>query len=213
MDSATCLAIASQREPPVRALTIVYGQRHVREVARARSLARHFGVEEHRVVRLPVASLLPSSLTDPRRPSLRPHRSPGRGIPPTYVPARNTLFLALALGYAESHRARGIYLGVNAIDYSGYPDCRPEFLRAFDRLARRATRVGVEEGWSPKVRAPLLRLSKKEIVRWGDRLHVPWELTWSCYAGGTLPCRRCDACRLRAKGFAEAGREDPALEP
>jgi 7-cyano-7-deazaguanine synthase len=211
MDSATCLAIAARREPPVRALTILYGQRHDREVASARSLARHYGVDEHRVVRLPVASLLPSSLTDPRRPSLRPRRRAGHGIPPTYVPARNTLFLALALGYAESRRARSIYLGVNAVDYSGYPDCRPEFLRAFDRLARRATRVGVEEGWSPRVRAPLMHLSKKEIVRWGDRLGVPWGLTWSCYAGGRRPCGRCDACRLRARGFAEAGRPDPAL--
>lgn len=211
MDSATCLAIASRREPPVRALTIVYGQRHVREVARARSLARHYGALEHQVVRLPVAALLPSSLTDPHRPSLRAGRRRSGTIPPTYVPARNTLFLALALGYAESHGARSIYLGVNAVDYSGYPDCRPEFLRAFDRLARRATRVGVEEGWSPRTRAPLLRLSKAEIVRWGDRLGVPWELTWSCYAGRARPCGRCDACRLRAKGFAEAGRADPAL--
>jgi 7-cyano-7-deazaguanine synthase len=130
-------------------------------------------------------------------------------IPSTYVPARNTILLALALGAAETWRARSIYLGVNAIDYSGYPDCRPKFLRAFERLARTATRIGVEEGWSPTIRAPLLRLGKVDIVRLGEKMGVPWRLTWSCYAGGARPCGRCDACRLREKGFEEAGVLDP----
>jgi 7-cyano-7-deazaguanine synthase len=208
MDSATCLAIARREAPPVHALTVLYGQRHDREVASARRLALHFGVVSHAVLRLPIGPLLTSALTD-RRTKL-PQRGvrPGR-IPPTYVPARNTILLSLALGYAESRRAARIYLGVNAVDYSGYPDCRPEFLEAFGRLARRATRVGVEEGWAPGIRAPLLRKTKADIVRLGERLHVPWGLTWSCYAGGRRPCGRCDACRLRAKGFEEAGVADP----
>jgi 7-cyano-7-deazaguanine synthase len=211
MDSATCLALAVRKDRPVHALTLVYGQRHAREVASARALARHFGADSHAVVRLPVAPLLGSSLThpDPNRRPIPPGRR--KGIPPTYVPARNAIFLSIALGYAETRRAGSIYLGVNAIDYSGYPDCRPAFLRAFERLARVATKVGVDEGWAPAVRAPLLRLSKAEIVRRGERLHVPWAMTWSCYSGGRRPCRVCDACRLRARGFDDAGVSDPTL--
>lgn len=209
MDSATCLALARREASPVHALTVRYGQRHARELTSARALARHFGAASHSIVTLPVGPLLESALTRPGQRLPRGRARAGARIPVTYVPARNTLLLALALGMAESRRASRIYLGVNAVDYSGYPDCRPEFLRAFQRLAALATRVGVEEGWAPRLRAPLLRLSKAEIVRLGDRLRVPWELTWSCYAGGRRPCGRCDACRLRAKGFAEAGRWDP----
>ncbi len=208
MDSATCLAWASRRARPVHALTVLYGQRHAREVRSARALARHFGVARHTILRLPVGALLSSSLTDRRKPL--PDRRTVRGrIPSTYVPARNTILLSVALGYAESHRLAAIYLGANAIDYSGYPDCRPEYFRAFERLARLATKAGVEEGARIRIKTPLLRLSKAEIVRLGERLRVPWELTWSCYAGGRAPCGRCDACRLREKGFAEAGRADP----
>lgn len=208
MDSATCLALASERHPPVHALTVLYGQRHAREVRSARALARHFKVARHTVLRIPLGSLLSSALTDSNRPL--PNRArPGARIPSTYVPARNTILLALALGYAESHHLGTIYLGANAIDYSGYPDCRPEFLRAFERLAGLATKAAVERGERVRVAAPLLRLSKAEIVRLGDRLAVPWALTWSCYAGGKRPCERCDACRLRQKGFAAAGRRDP----
>src|SRR5208283_542548 len=130
---------------------------------------------------------------------------PTRRIPSTYVPARNTILLSVALGYAESHRLGTIYLGANAIDYSGYPDCRPEYFRAFERLARLATKAGVEGGARIRVETPLLRRSKADIVRLGERLGVPWALTWSCYAGGRTPCGTCDACRLRRKGFAEAG--------
>jgi 7-cyano-7-deazaguanine synthase len=211
MDSATCLALAAAREPPVHALTVLYGQRHDREVRSARALARHYAVTSHSVLTVPVGPLLDSALT--RRTARLPRTArPGpQRIPATYVPARNTILLALALGVAESHRSRAIYLGVNAIDYSGYPDCRPEYLRAFSRLARLATRVGVEEGWAPTIRAPLLRLGKGEIVRWGERLGVPWRLTWSCYAGGRSPCGRCDSCRLRAKGFRDAGVDDPTV--
>ncbi|HTZ61465.1 MAG TPA: 7-cyano-7-deazaguanine synthase QueC [Thermoplasmata archaeon] len=212
MDSATCLALAAAEGRPVHALTLVYGQRHAREVRSARALARHFGVREHTIVRLPVGPLLGSSLTDRRRRLPRRLTSTGR-IPSTYVPARNTIFLSIALGYAESRALDAIWIGANAIDYSGYPDCRPAFLRAFERLARLATKAGVEGHWRLKLRAPLLRSSKAGIVRRGERLGVPWALTWSCYAGGRRPCGVCDSCRLRARGFAEAGVRDPLLRP
>jgi len=208
MDSATCLAIASRARPPVHALTVHYGQRHARELRAARALARRYRVKRYVLLRLPVGSLLDSALTRPSRPlPSRPSRT-GR-IPVTYVPARNTILLSLALGYAESHRLGAIYLGANAIDYSGYPDCRPEYLRAFERLARLATRAGVEKGHRIRVLAPLLRKSKAGIVRAGERLGVPWGLTWSCYASGRRPCGQCDACRLRQKGFGEARVRDP----
>ncbi len=210
MDSATCLALAGRNDRPVHALTVLYGQRHAREVRSARALARRAGVVEHHVVRLPIAELLSSSLTRRGRPL--PSGGPRRGrIPSTYVPARNTILLSLALGYAESRRLGRVYLGANVVDYSGYPDCRPEFLRAFERLARLGTRAGVEGRGAPRVVAPLLRLSKTEIVRLGERLGVPWQLTWSCYAGGARPCGRCDSCRLRSKGFEEAGVTDPLV--
>jgi 7-cyano-7-deazaguanine synthase len=211
MDSATCLAMASRATAPVDALTVFYGQRHARELRSARALAKHFGVRHHSVVRLPVGSLLRSALTS--ESSRLPHpkrRAPDR-IPPTYVPARNTILLALALGYAESERLPTIYIGANAVDYSGYPDCRPAFIQEFTRLSRLATRVGVEEGWSPRVRAPLLKLTKAEIVRRGKALGVPWAQTWSCYSGGGRPCGRCAACRIRARGFREAGVRDPLV--
>ncbi len=212
MDSATCLALASKEAPPVHALSFLYGQRHARELSSATALARHFRVAEHHLVRLPLAGLLSSSLTsaDARLPSGGPRR--GR-VPSTYVPARNTILLSIALGYAESHHLGTIYFGANAIDYSGYPDCRPEFLRAFQRLARLGTRAGSERRSAPHVRAPLLTLSKTGIVRLGERLRVPWELSWSCYAGGRRPCGTCDSCRLRARGFRAAGVPDPLLGP
>lgn len=212
MDSATCLALAVQDGRPVHALTVDYGQRHARELRSARALARHYRVGRHIVLTLPLGPLLVSTLTRPGS-RLPRGRDRGRSIPPTYVPARNTILLSLALGYAESTRLGSIYLGANAIDYSGYPDCRPEFLRAFERVARVGTRRGVETGRGIEVRAPLLRLSKEAIVQLGERLRVPWELTWSCYAGGSRPCGRCDACRLRARGFRQAGRADPLVGP
>lgn len=212
MDSATCLAIASRARPPVHALTVDYGQRHARELRAAGALARSYRVKRHVLLRLPIGPLLDSALTRPSRP-LPSRPSPPGHIPGTYVPARNTILLSLALGYAESHRLGAIYLGANVIDYSGYPDCRPEYLRAFERVARLATRIGTQEGGRIRILAPLLRKSKAGIVRVGARLGVPWELTWSCYAGGRRPCRQCDACRLRAKGFRDAGVPDPLLAP
>lgn len=208
MDSATCLALATLRHPPVHALTVLYGQRHAREVRSARALARHYRVARHTVLRVPLAPLLASALTDAHRPLPSRHARGGR-IPSTYVPARNTILLSIALGYAESQGLGTIYLGANAIDYSGYPDCRPEYLRAFERLARLATQAGVEKGEYVRIEVPLLRRSKAEIVRLGERLGVPWELTWSCYAGGRRACGRCDACRLRALGFSVAAVRDP----
>lgn len=208
MDSATCLALASHEFRPVHALTVIYGQRHSREVRSARALVRHYHVAHHTILRLPLGPLLASSLTDSSRPLPKRRQFRG-GIPSTYVPARNTILLSVALGYAESHHLGTIFFGANAIDYSGYPDCRPEYLRAFERLARLATRAGVERGEAVRFEAPLLRLSKAEIVRLGERLGVPWRLTWSCYAGGPAPCGKCDACRLRQKGFVEAGHADP----
>jgi len=210
MDSATCLALAARDAPPVHALTFLYGQRHARELRSARRLAERFGVVAHRIVELPLRGLVRSSLTSPRAPL--PSKLSRRGrIPTTYVPARNTILLGIGLGYAESHQLGRVYFGANAVDYSGYPDCRPEFVRAFNALARRAVRSPREGGRPIRVVAPLLRRSKAEIVHLGERLDVPWELTWSCYAGGRRPCGRCDSCRLRARGFRSAGVADPAL--
>ncbi len=210
MDSATALAVAHRHFRRVDCLTMAYGQRHLRELQSARRLARHYRIAHHHVLELPLGQLLRSALTDVRRPLPRAQteRKPAR-IPATYVPARNTILLSIALGYAESIGAASIFIGANAIDYSGYPDCRPKYFRAFERLAGLATRAGVERGHSIRIEAPLLHLSKADIVRLGERLHVPWELTWSCYAGGRTPCGRCDSCVLRARGFAEAGIPDP----
>jgi 7-cyano-7-deazaguanine synthase len=210
LDSTTCLALVAQEPGPVHALTIVYGQRHAREVRSARAIARRYRVRNHRVVRLPLGPLLRSSLTGRGRRIPRGGVRPGR-IPSTYVPARNLIFLSIALGYAESHGLTSIVIGANAVDYSGYPDCRPEFFRSFERTAARSTRAGATGDVRFRVRAPLLRLSKAEIVRRWERLGVPWELTWSCYLGGRSPCGRCDSCRLRARGFAEAGVRDPLV--
>ncbi|MFZ0891236.1 MAG: 7-cyano-7-deazaguanine synthase QueC [Thermoplasmata archaeon] len=210
MDSATCLAIATRDEPPVHALTVIYGQRHAREVSAARKLASHWKARRHVVLTIPVGRLLDSSLTDSRRSIPRTSRAKA-GIPSTYVPARNTILLALALGYAESHGLRSIYIGVNAIDYSGYPDCRPEFLRAFGNVARLGTKIGTEDGSPVQIRAPLVRLTKADIVRLGETMRVPWKQTWSCYRGGRRPCGQCDACHLRDRGFRTAGVADPAI--
>jgi 7-cyano-7-deazaguanine synthase len=209
MDSATSLFWARSRGREIHALTVGYGQRHERELRSARRLARAAHATSHTVLELPIQPLLRSALTDPAAKV----RSSGvrAGIPGTYVPARNTILLALALGAAESRRCDSIVLGINAVDYSGYPDCRPEFLAAFRRLARLATKAGVERREEPWVEAPLLRLSKADIVRLGDRLGVPWAETWSCYKGGARPCGRCDSCRLRSRGFQDAGRDDPLL--
>jgi 7-cyano-7-deazaguanine synthase len=209
MDSATTLYVARAERLEVQALSFDYGQRHRRELAAARAVARAAGVGEPRTVRLDLAALGGSALTD-RRVRIPARRAISRGIPVTYVPARNTILLAFGLAHAEVAGADSVWIGANALDYSGYPDCRPEYFRAFQRLADLATKRAVS-GRRVRVRAPLLRKTKAEIVRLGARLGVPFRLTWSCYRGGRRPCGTCDACRLRAKGFREAGLADPAL--
>jgi 7-cyano-7-deazaguanine synthase len=211
LDSSTCLALARADGREVYALSVDYGQRHRGELARARRVARALGAHDHRVVKVDLSAFGGSALTDPAIavPKGRTPRRMAREIPVTYVPARNTVMLALALAYAETVGAEEIFVGVNAIDYSGYPDCRPGFLRAFEKVARVATKAGVS-GRPLRIRAPLLRLSKAQIVKLGTRLGVPYRITQSCYdpVGGRA-CGRCDACVLRQKGFAEAGVPDP----
>ncbi len=206
LDSATCLALVSRWGWTVHALSFDYGQRHRVELRAARALARKYRVASHRVIAIPsLGALGGSALTD--RSIRVPKRSLGKArIPITYVPARNILFLAFALGVAESTGATEIVIGANALDYSGYPDCRPEFLRAFERVAKLGTKAG-DEGGSFAIRAPLLRMSKADIVRLALALGLDTTLTTSCYdpTKGGRPCGSCDSCLLRAKGFAEAG--------
>lgn len=207
LDSATALAWARERGYQCYALSVEYGQRHDAELAAAARLARALGAAEHRVMRVDLGSLGGSALTDT---SIAVPEHGGAGIPVTYVPARNTVLLSLSLAWAEVLGATAIVIGVNAVDYSGYPDCRPEFIAAFGQLARLATKAAVE-GQSLNVLAPLLTMSKAEIVREGLRLGVDFALTVSCYQADTegRACRRCDACRLRRQGFETVGVPDP----
>jgi len=208
LDSATCLAIARAEGFAVHALTVRYGQRHAREVDQARVVASALGAASHRVVEVDLRSIGGSALTtDAEVPK---DRADDGSIPVTYVPARNTVFLSLALGLAEVVGATDLFLGVNAVDYSGYPDCRPEFVEQFQRLAALATRAGVQ-GARYTVHAPLLALSKAQIIRRGVELGVDYGLTHSCYdpAPDGRACGRCDSCRLRRQGFADAGVADP----
>lgn len=206
MDSAVVLAIARERGFTVHALSVAYGQRHTSELAAAARVAASLGAAEHKTVQVDLRSIGGSALTA----DIEVPEAGGEGIPATYVPARNTIMLSVALGWAEVLGAADIFCGVNAVDYSGYPDCRPEFIEAFEALANLATKAGVE-GAGIRVHAPLLRLGKADIVREGLRLGVDFAATVSCYradAGGRA-CGRCDACRLRAEGFAAAGAADP----
>jgi 7-cyano-7-deazaguanine synthase len=207
LDSATALGVARRDGFVCHALSFDYGQRHHAELAAAARVVKQLGAVEHRTMRVDLAGIGGSALTDPK---IAVPEAPGAGIPVTYVPARNTLFLALALGWAEVLGARDIFIGVNAIDYSGYPDCRPEFLRAFEALASLATKAGVE-GARFHVRAPLVDLSKAEIIRLGTSLGVDYSLTVSCYQADAdgRACGLCDSCRLRRDGFSRAGVPDP----
>jgi 7-cyano-7-deazaguanine synthase len=207
LDSATTLAIARARGFDCYALSVHYGQRHSAELAAAKHIAALAMVREYRVMGVDLAGIGGSALTDM---SLKIPESPSSGIPITYVPARNTLFLALALGWAEVLGARDIFVGVNAVDYSGYPDCRPEFLQAFEKLANLATKSGIE-GTQFKIHAPLVNLSKAEIIRAGLDHGVDFSLTVSCYQADAQgrACSKCDSCRLRADGFKAAGVKDP----
>ncbi len=210
MDSVTALAITKADGFEVIALTVDYGQRHRREIDAARSVAKHYGVTDHRLVLLDLTAIGGSALTDLqiRVPQQRSLEEIGRGIPPTYVPARNTILLGYALGLAEATGAKAIVIAANHLDSSGYPDCRPEFYEAFQEVARLGTKRGVE-GDVIEIRTPLIRMTKADIVRKGEALGVPWELTWSCYLGGPKACGVCDSCLLRRKGFREAGVKDP----
>jgi 7-cyano-7-deazaguanine synthase len=211
LDSYTTAAIARVDRYELYALTVAYGQRHAAELEAAHRVARALGVVEHREMPIDLASFGGSALVgDGAVPKDRPLDA--SSIPVTYVPARNTVFLALALAWAEVLGARDIYMGVNARDYSGYPDCRPEFIRAFEQLAAVATRAGVE-GATFAIHTPLITLSKADIIRVGMKLSLDYGLTHSCYDPGAdgRPCGRCDSCRLRAKGFEEAGVPDPLL--
>ena len=212
MDSATVLALARAGGFAVHALSFRYGQRHAIELGAATRLARALGAASHQVVELDLRRFGGSALTaDLPVPKDRSGGEIGHGIPVTYVPARNTLFLAYALAWAEVIPARDIFIGVNALDYSGYPDCRPEFLEAFERAANLGTRLGVEEG-GLRIHAPLLRLSKAEIITRGLEAGVDFGLTRTCYdpdAAGAA-CGRCDACTLRLRAFAQLGLVDPA---
>jgi 7-cyano-7-deazaguanine synthase len=212
LDSATALYWARRRGFSVTGLTISYGQRHSRELSAARDLARAAGACWV-PLRLSLPWLKVSSLVDRGRalPDLPAGRIGQGPIPTTYVPGRNTVFLALAVSLADAAGAQAVVIGANSQDYSGYPDCRPEFNRAFGRVARLGTRRGAE-GRELAVLAPLQKMDKAAIVRLAHRLGVPLQLTWSCYRGGRRPCGRCDSCKLRAQGFAAAGSADPALE-
>jgi 7-cyano-7-deazaguanine synthase len=211
LDSYTAGALARRDGYELYALTVRYGQVHAREIAAARDVAWNLHVAKHVELDVNLAAFGGSTLVgDGEVPKDRDLEA--AGIPSTYVPARNTIFLSLALGWAEVVGADAIVLGVNALDYSGYPDCRPEYLAAFERLAALATRAGIE-GRPLEIKAPLLHLSKAEIIREGVSLGLDYGLTHSCYdpAPSGLPCGRCDSCRLRARGFAQAGVADPAV--
>jgi len=208
LDSATCLALARSSGLETYALSVAYGQRHVAELNAARRVADALGAREHRVAQVDLGQFGGSALTDAS--IAVPVDGVQPGIPVTYVPARNTVMLSLALGWAEVLDAQHIYVGINAVDYSGYPDCRPEYLAAFETLAKLATRAGVE-GHALKIHAPLIDLSKSNIIRLGSSLGVDYSMTVSCYQADEdgRACGVCDSCRLRSEGFTAAGQADP----
>ena len=211
LDSATCLALARREGYACYALSFDYGQRHSVELEAAARVARSLGAERHQVVEIGLDKFGGSALTaDIAVPKARSLEAMSEAIPLTYVPARNTIFLSLALAWAEVLESSDIFIGVNALDYSGYPDCRPEFIEAYERMANLATRAGVEGRTRLRIHTPLIRLSKAEIVRLAAELGVPFALTHSCYdpRPDGSPCGECDACLLRRKGFAEVGIED-----
>ena len=212
LDSTTTLAIAKRAGFDLFALTFDYGQRHHIEVDRAQDIAKHFAVVDHQIVKIDLRQFGGSALTDSIEvPTDRDQKEMGSEIPVTYVPARNTIFLSFCLAYAEVKEANDIFIGVNAIDYSGYPDCRPEFITAFETLANLATKAGVEGKNRMKIHTPLIKLNKGEIIQKGLQLGVDFDMTHSCYNPDEegKSCGVCDSCQLRLKGFQEAGVEDP----
>ncbi len=214
LDSTTTLAIARDARFETYALTFRYGQRHAVEVEAARRVALQMGVAKHIVLDIDLRAFGASALTDDIPvPKGRSEQEIGEGVPVTYVPARNTIFLSFALAWAEVLEASAIFIGVNALDYSGYPDCRPEYIAAYQRMADLATRVGTDDGNAIEIHTPLIQLTKGEIIQKGLELGVDYSLTTTCYdpAPNGEACRRCDACLLRLKGFEEAGIADPTL--
>lgn len=208
LDSATILYIAKADGYNPHGLIFDYGQRHKKEIQHARRIAKS-AKASFEVVKFSMpwqgSSLLDKTKKLPSRKSIKPEE-----IPSTYVPARNIIFLSFAMSYAEAIKASTVYIGANAIDYSGYPDCRPDFMRAYETAARKGMKAGVE-GHSIKIQAPLIKMTKVQIIETGMKLGVPYEQTWSCYSGLKKPCGKCDSCVLRAKGFTDAGYDDPAL--
>ena len=210
LDSATALYVARDKGYEPIALSINYGQLHLKEIESAIRIAEHLKIEHQLVtIQLPWggSALLDSHIPIPEE---RNTKEMNQEIPSTYVPVRNTIFLSLAASFAEARNADIIFIGANILDYSGYPDCRPEFFRAFERLIEQGTKCGVE-GKTIMINAPLIHLKKSEIIKLATQLKVPLEWTWSCYKGNDTPCGVCDSCILRAKGFQEAGLQDPAL--
>ena len=213
MDSATAGAVARDQGFEIDALSFRYGQRHAAELEAAARVAQWLDARRHVVLTIDLRAIGGSALTDDIAvPKDTPLERIGDGVPTTYVPARNTIFLSFALGWAEVLEASDIFIGANALDYSGYPDCRPEYIEAFERMANLATRAGLE-GRRLRIHTPLISLTKAEIVKLGRRLGVDYGMTWSCYdpTAEGVPCGRCDACLLRAKGFREAAVDDPLL--
>ncbi len=212
LDSTTCAYVAKSEGYEIYALSFDYGQRLKRELDSARAVAKAVGAKEHVVMTFDLTRWGGSALTDATLdvPTGREASEMEESIPVTYVPGRNTLFLSFGLSYAEAIGAEAIFIGVNAYDYSGYPDCRPEFIAAYQEMARLGTKAGVE-GHPIRIETPLLHLNKAGIVKLGQSVGADYGLTWSCYQGGATPCGTCDACILRAKGFAEAESVDPAL--
>jgi 7-cyano-7-deazaguanine synthase len=210
LDSTTSAAIAKSQGHTLYALSFNYDQRHVRELDAAQRIAAALGAADHRILNVPIGELGHSALTDSSIPveDAGDSATIGDKIPSTYVPGRNTVFLSLALSYAEVVGADSIWLGINAMDYSGYPDCRPEYLAAMQAVAGLATKQAVE-GSGPKLEAPLAMMSKADIVRAGIEYGAPLEMTWSCYRGGDVSCGTCESCVLRLRGFDEAGIPDP----
>ena len=208
LDSATCLAIARSEGYECHALSLAYGQRHTAELDGAARVATTLGAVEHRVMTVDLAAFGGSALTDP---AIAVPESPGEGVPVTYVPGRNTVFLSFALAWSEVLGAHDIFIGVNAVDYSGYPDCRPEYIAAFERMANLATRAATQELQPLFIRTPLIQLSKADIIRQGRTLGIDYSITVSCYQADEQgqACGRCDACRLRQAGFVAAGMPDP----
>jgi 7-cyano-7-deazaguanine synthase len=210
LDSAVTLAKAKEEGYKLSPISFDYGQRHRKELESAKKIVEYYEINEHKIMKIDLAQIGGSALTDMKIkvPELREEDKIKENIPETYVPARNTILLSLALGYAEVVGASSVFIGVNSLDYSGYPDCRLEFLEAFQKVAELGTKCGVD-GTPITIQYPLISMTKAEIVKEGIRLNAPLHLTWSCYKGGDIACGKCDSCILRLKGFSEAGLKDP----